>query len=427
MDTAPTTPKVLPISNLAENLIGSEVIKIAGEINARKAAGETIYNLTIGDFDPSVFPLPEKLTAAVVKAYQDGHTNYPQANGMAQLRNTLSDYIKDRLDLEYSPENILVSGGARPLIYASYRAVVDPGEKVIYPVPSWNNNHYAYLGGGDGVAVLTKPEDSFMPSAELLRPHIQKAGLVALCSPLNPTGTCFSDEDLSSICDLILEENKRRGDAKPVYLIYDQIYNELRLDGIDHVHPVQLRPEMRAYTIYIDGISKAYAATGVRVGWAYGPEFLMQKMKAILSHVGAWSPKPEQMACAEYLADKQEVDSIVKHHNTMLTERLEGLYRGLEVMKQSGLPIDVIAPEGALYLTVKIDVIGKTSAGGKHLQNAEDIAYWLIEDAGVGLVPFYAFGADRDYPWFRLSVGTTRMEDLPKILNQLEGALKTLS
>lgn len=427
MNTAPTTPETLPISDLAENLIGSEVIKIAGEINVRKAAGEVIYNLTIGDFDPSVFPLPEKLTSAVVAAYRDGHTNYPQANGMAELRNTLSVYIKDRLGLDYSPENILVSGGARPLIYATYRAVVNPGEKVIYPVPSWNNNHYAYLGGGDGIAVHTKPEDSFMPSADLLRPHIQEAGLVALCSPLNPTGTCFSAEDLSSICDLILEENARRGNAKPVYLLYDQIYNELRLEGIEHVHPVQLRPEMRAYTIYIDGISKAYAATGVRVGWAHGPEFLMQKMKAILSHVGAWSPKPEQMACAEYLADKDEVESTVKLHNLMLAERLEGLYRGLELMKQAGLPIDVIAPEGALYLTVKIDVLGKCAKSGKVLNNAEDIAYWLIEDAGVGLVPFYAFGADREYPWFRLSVGTTRMEDLPKILEQLESALKTLN
>ena len=152
----------------------------------------------------------------------------------------------------------------------------------------------------------------------------------------------------------------------------------------------------------------------------------MAKMKAILSHIGAWSPKPEQMACAEYLADEAEVGTVINKHRKMLTDRLEGLYRGLEDMKQAGLPTDVIAPEGALYLTVKVDVIGKTTTGGKSLNNAEDIAYWLIEDAGLGLVPFYAFGAERDYPWFRLSVGTTRMDDLPEILKRFEYALKSV-
>jgi aspartate aminotransferase len=99
----------------------------------------------------------------------------------------------------------------------------------------------------------------------------------------------------------------------------------------------------------------------------------------------------------------------------------------MEILKQNGLPMDVIAPEGALYLTVKVDVIDKTTAKGKFLSNAEDIAYWLIEDAGIGLVPFYAFGAEKDFPWFRISVGTTRTEDLPVILKRFENALKSVN
>jgi aspartate aminotransferase len=228
-----------PISNLAEGLVGSEVIKIAGEINARIAAGETIYNLTIGDFNSQIFPLPEKLTALIQKAYSDGHTNYPQANGMAPLRKTLSAYIEKRLGVSYDAEDILISGGARPLIYATFRALLNHGEKVIFPIPSWNNNHYSYLCGGNGIAVMTKPEESFMPSVDVFMPYIQEAGLIALCSPLNPTGTCFEKKDLEAICDMVLDENKRRGDGKPVYLMYDQIYNELRLEGINHYHPVQ--------------------------------------------------------------------------------------------------------------------------------------------------------------------------------------------
>ena len=188
-------------------------------------------------------------------------------------------------------KRILIAGGARPLIYGVFTTLIDPGDKVIFPVPSWNNNHYCHLLQAEPVLVETSVENHFMPTADELKPHVRGARMIALCSPLNPTGTVFRKKDLEDICDMILAENARRGSGtKKLYLMYDQMYWHLTYGDIRHYNPVSLKPAMREYTIYIDAISKVFAATGVRVGWAFGPSVIVDKMKAILSHIGAWAP-----------------------------------------------------------------------------------------------------------------------------------------
>jgi len=421
----PVTQAPVTVSDLAENLIGSEIIKIAGEINARIAEGEQITNLTIGDFDPKIYPLPADLLEEIIDAYRAGHTNYPMANGMENLRVAVSGYINDQQGLDYNKEDILISGGARPLIYATYRALVNPGEKVVFPIPSWNNNHYTYLSFAEQVIIDCKPESKFLPTAEEIAPHLADAALVALCSPLNPTGTSFSASELAKICDLILAENAKRDGRKPLYLLYDQIYSALTLRGSKHVDPVSLRPEMRPYTIYIDGISKAFAATGVRVGWAFGPNKVIAKMRALLSHVGAWSPKPEQIATAKFLANKHAVSATILRHRDMIAERVDKLYNGFSALREIGFPVDVIQAEGAMYLTVKIDLIGRTTPDGEILKDAEDVTMYLIRAAKVGMVPFYAFGASRQNPWFRISVGTLKMEQISDVIDGMRIALSS--
>src|SRR5438105_1260413 len=130
----------LIVSKLAENIIGSEIIKLAAEVNEKIKKGEKIYNLTIGDFNPKVFPIPAELKQGIINAYLDDQTNYPAADGMVELRLAVSKLLKERCDLEYKADEIVVAGGARPLIYALFRALVDPGDTVVFPVPSWNNN-----------------------------------------------------------------------------------------------------------------------------------------------------------------------------------------------------------------------------------------------------------------------------------------------
>ena len=225
MSTALENVLELKVSEMAENLVGSEIIKIAGEIRNKISQGEKIQNLTIGDFDPNIFPIPKKFQELIIKAYKNGETNYPPANGIPELRESVSHFLNSRENLNYSPDDILISGGGRPLIYATYQALIDPGDTVLFPVPSWNNNHYSHLSGAKKVAIKTKPENNFMPSAADFEPYIKEANLIAICSPLNPTGTVFSKDQLQEICDLVLQENRRRGEnEKPLYLLFDQIY-----------------------------------------------------------------------------------------------------------------------------------------------------------------------------------------------------------
>jgi len=196
-----------------------------------------------------------------------------------------------------------------------------------------------------------------MPTADEIRPFIQDATLLALCSPQNPTGTTFSKKALEEICDLVLEENERRGEEeKPLYVLYDQMYWVLTYGDTVHYDPVSLRPEMREYTIFIDGISKSCAATGLRVGWAFGPEHVIDKMKSIASHIGAWAPRPEQEAAAKFLQMKEEMTSYLTDFKEHLQIRLEGIYKGLKQLRSEGHNVDAITPQAALYLTVQFDL-----------------------------------------------------------------------
>lgn len=415
-------------SKLADGLKGSEIIKIAGEVNALKAQGEVIYNQTIGDFDPTIFPIPAELTEAIIDAYNDNQTNYPAANGMEVLRKAVSSYLAAHLKLEYSPNEILISGGARPLIYAIYQTILDIDDTVLYPVPSWNNDAYTYLSRNKAVIIETTPENKFMPTAEDIKPHLQHVNLIALCSPLNPTGTTFDKQTLLEISQLVVEENKRRTseNLKPLYVLYDQIYWQLTYGDIEHFNPVSLLPEMREFTIFVDGISKAFAATGVRVGWAFGPAHVIDKMKAMLSHIGAWAPKAEQIATANYLNQTVVVSSYIEHIKEELEYRLVAFYEGFERLKASGYPVRAIQPQAALYLTVQFDLIGRITASGQHLNTIQDVTGYLLIEAKLAIVPFYAFGTSEDSNWFRLSVGTAKKEDISTIFDLLEKALQKL-
>ena len=412
---------------MAGSLIGSEIIKIGNEVNDMIRKGEQICNLTIGDFDSSLYPIPQELEADITQAYQAGNTNYPPANGVLELRQTVSKFLETRLGLTYSPNDILVAGGSRPLIYATYMALIDPGDTVVFPVPSWNNNHYCHLSGAKPALVETRPENNFMPTAADVAPHLAGATLLALCSPLNPTGTVFSRADLLAICDLVIAENQRRGpDEKPLYIMYDQIYWLLTFGDTKHFDPVNLRPELREYVIYIDGISKALAATGVRVGYAFGPSLIIDKMKAILGHIGAWAPKAEQVATAHYLPQTEAVDGFLDQFRDKVQASLEALYAGFQQLKQQGYPVDAVAPMGAIYLTIKLDVLGKTTPAGQVLDTTQALTSYLIGEARLALVPFSAFGTAPTAPWFRASVGGASLESIQAALPRLKDALDKL-
>lgn len=403
-------------------------MRLGADIKEKIASGENIYNFTIGDFDSSVFPIPEELKEEIIKAYKNRYTTYPPAEGILLLRKSVSTFIKQRQGLDYNTNEILVAAGGRPLIYALYRAIVDKDDKVIYSVPSWNNNHYVHFTEGEHHVIETTVESNFMPLAADIKPHVKGASLIALCSPLNPTGTIFKKEELEAICDLVIEENNRRlPEEKRLYVMYDQMYGELTFGNSIHYDPVTLRPAMKDYTIFIDGISKSFAATGVRVGWALGPQYVLSKMKAINSHIGAWSPMAEQHATAEYLLQTTAIHKYLTYFKSEIELRLVQIYEGFKKLKSDGFCVDAVTPEAAIYLTVQINFAGKKTENGVLLEKQKDVTDYILNKAGLAVVPFYAFGTSESSNWYRLSVGTCKKEEITGMLDKLKECLKKLN
>ncbi|NOJ94769.1 aminotransferase class I/II-fold pyridoxal phosphate-dependent enzyme [Corallococcus sp. CA049B] len=410
------------VSTMVRGLVGSEILRIAAEIRELVAKGNKVCNLTVGDFNPKEFPVPDGLRDQIGAALQGGETNYPPSDGVLDLRQAVQRFYERSLGLKYPLEGITIAGGARPVIYAIFRAVLDPGDVVVYPVPSWNNNHYAHMLGAKSVVVTTDAAAGFMPTLAQLEPHLSSARLLCLCSPLNPTGTMLDPEALRAICQRIVEENRAREGRgqKPLILMYDHIYWVLTF-GKKHVTPVELVPEMAPYTVFVDGISKAFAATGVRVGWGVGAPTLISRMRDVLGHVGAWAPKAEQVATARYLDDVPATEAFLTTMRQRVDQRLEALYKGFQRMKDAGLPVEAIAPQGAIYLTVRFDVVGKDG-----LATNDAIRKRLLEKARFAVVPFQAFGLQEDTGWFRLSVGATSVAEIEEAMPRVEATVREI-
>ena len=185
-------------------------------------------------------------------------------------------------------------------------------------------------------------------------------------------------------------------------------------------------PELKEYTIYIDGISKAFCATGVRVGWAFGPSLIIDKMKGVLSQIGAWSPIAEQFATAQYLNQPNIVDADLEKTKAAIYERLQRMHEGFQTLKKEGFLIDSIEPMAAMYLTIQFNLKGKITAEGNELKTTQDMSDFLLQKAALAVVPFAAFGADRESNWYRLSVGTCKLETIPAMFSQLRNALSEL-
>jgi aspartate aminotransferase len=411
------------LSALARGVVGSEILRIAGEIRAVQATGVPVCDLTIGDFDPKYFPIPKELLEATRKALEAGQTNYPPAEGILPLREAVLRLYERDLGLTYPVDSIVIAAGARPLLYGAYRTLVDPGDIAIYPVPTWNNNHYAYLSGAHGVPVPVTAASNFFPTPDQLRPHLSSARLLILNSPLNPTGTVISKQALTAITAMVLEENRRReaSGKRPLYFVFDQVYRTLTFGLATHHTPVEVVPESAPYVIFLDAISKAFCATGMRVGWGVMPPAMRKRVSDILGHVGAWAPKAEQVGVAALLNKPEAVQVFRDSVRQKLSQRFEALYGGMMDMKKDGFPVDAIEPQGAIYLSARFDLCGR-NVNGTVLKTNDDVRRLLL-GAGLGVVPFQAFGLAGESGWFRLSVGAVSMDDIAAAFPRLRALL----
>ena len=429
--TAPRTSKAAPdvtrLSDLTTTLRPSLILTVAAEIRQMAATGNAVCNLTVGDFDPKQFPVPERLSRRLSELVRT-ETNYPPSSGMPQLRAAVPKFYREWLGLDYTDANVLICSGGRPIIYGAYRVLVNPGDKVVYPTPSWSNEYYTPIVEGQAVEVPCGPESGFLATAENLAPHLGDARLLVLCSPMNPAGTLFSEAQLAGICDAVLAENRRRqaSGTKPLYILYDQMYWMLTFGGGKHYTPVGLRPELKDYTVFVDGISKSFAATGLRVGWAVGPADVIKAMSDFLTHVGAWAPRPEQLATAELLAHTDEIKAFHKVMLPGLQERLGLLADGIAALKRDGFPVDSTPPRGSIYLSARFGLNGRKGPDGTVLRTNDDVRRYLLHSCGLAAVQFQAFGFRDETGWFRLSAGAVSPDDIRALMPRLRAALEAV-
>lgn len=404
------------VTETVDGMRGSKILAIASSVRAMIAEGREVCNLTVGDFKPAEFPVPAKLVEETQSALEQGETNYPPSDGLPVLREAIADLYKRELGLDYGAAGVVVCSGARPVLYGTWRLFTNPGDKTVSFLPAWNVGYYAHLCQTDHHFIRTSPETNFFPTVEQVRESIKGARLLVMNSPLNPTGTVIDPDVLRGIANAIVEENRARGDAPPCMLMWDAVYWQLTKDQYPYYSPVQLVPEIAPYVVHIDAISKGFAATGLRVGWAVLPPYLQTKMKALIGHMGAWAGRPEQLATAALLNDPNAVSEYNQWIKAEIDARLDTLYSGIMELKAAGLPVDAIEPQGAIYLSFRVNLPGKTNEATRAL---------LLEDAGMAVVPFQAFDLNEDTGWFRISIGAVATEEIAPMLKRLATTIRT--
>jgi aspartate aminotransferase len=412
------------LSDCVRGLQESGILKITRGVRAMIARGETVVNLTVGDFDPRYFPIPKKLSQAIQNAIARGETNYPNPEGILVLRQAISDYVFRTSGVRYPVDSIVVCSGGRPVLYGAYRAVVNPGDKVLFSVPSWQNDAYSGLTGAESIVVEASAETGFQPTVDQIEPHLSEAAMLCICSPGNPAGTVMTREQLKDILDAVVAENKTREaeGRRPLFILHDQMYGSLVSKGQEHVYPAAIVPECARWLISLDGVSKAYAGTGLRLGWMLVAPAVGSRIRDLLSHAGAWAPRAEQVGVAEFLQDEEAIAEFRKEMDARLADRLQALHRGFDDLKKAGYPVDSINPQGAIYFSAQFRLHGK-SAGGKIIETDDDIRVLLLEKAGAAVVPFQAFGVQENTGWCRLSVGAVSMDEIEALFPRIRAFL----
>jgi aspartate aminotransferase len=217
------------LSSQVRGLQESGILRITRQVRQMLARGETIVNLTVGDFDPRYFPIPRQLSEAIQAAVGRGETNYPYPDGLPVVRQAISDYVARTAGIRYPIDAIVVCSGGRPVLFGAYHAIVNAGDKVLFSVPSWQNDAYSWLTGAESIVIEASHETGFQPTVDQFRPHLGEAAMVCICSPGNPTGTVMSRPQLEDILTAVVDENRKRESAgkRPLFILHDQMYGAL--------------------------------------------------------------------------------------------------------------------------------------------------------------------------------------------------------
>lgn len=395
--------------NLAEravNISPSPTLSIDAKAKKMVAGGMDVVNYGVGEPD---FDTPGHIKQAAIEAINKGMTKYTAVAGTDQLKNAIIKKFKDDNGLDYQPGQIVVSAGAKHSLYNAFQVLCQEGDEVILPAPYWVSYlEQIKLAGGAPIVIQTRAANGFKLTAEELESAVTpRTKLIILNSPSNPTGGVYTRDDLAALGEVLVKHN--------IAIISDEIYEKLVYDGLEHVSIASLSPELKDLTVVINGVSKSYAMTGWRIGYAAAPAPVAKAMADLQSHSTSNPTSIAQAASVAALSGTQEplkeMVAEFKRRRDYMLERVNAI-PGLSCGR----------PGGAFYLFPDMSQYTGRSYNGKIIGGAADLADILLEEAKVALVPGVAFGDDR---YFRLSYATS-MEKIKEGMDRIETLLSRL-
>jgi aspartate aminotransferase len=400
---AKKTVMAATISKIIQALEPSATLAMAAKARELKASGRTVYDFSVGEPD---FTTPAHICAAAKKAMDDGHTHYTASGGINELRAAVAKHYRGRHGLEYAPAQVVVSNGAKHSLHNAFTVLCDPGDEVIIPAPYWvSYAELVKLTGAKPVIVPTDEKNDFkLTPAQLRAACTSKTKILLLCSPSNPTGSMYSPAELGALADVVLE--------KDLVVISDEIYERLIYGDHKFASFATVRPGLAERTITVNGVSKAYAMTGWRIGWTLAPMNISKAMDSLQSQETSNPSSVSQFAALAALEGSQQCVDDMLVEFAKRREYVKG--------RLAKLP-NVTCPEmgGAFYAFFNIKAhLGRTY-GGVAVNNSADWCLQLLGQKGVALVMGSAFGAEG---YARLSFATS-LDVLEKGFDQIEAFL----
>ncbi len=386
----------------------SPIVEIFDRATQLRAEGRDLVDFSIGEPD---FDTPAHIRQAGAEAMENGLTRYTPTDGTATLKDAIRAKFTRDNGLEFSRAEIVVGAGAKPLLATAMQTVINPGEEVILSTPAWASHAgMIQLCGGQPVFVPTGPRDGFKLDAARLQAAITPATrMLLLCSPSNPAGAVYSAEELASLAEVIRRHPN-------MLVMSDDIYEHIVFDGREFATLASLAPDLGERILTVNGVSKAYAMTGWRIGYAGGPEWWTDGIRAVFSQTNGGPCSISQAAAAaalngpqDFLADWRET---YRRRRDLALEGLSGI-AGLEATR----------PEGAFYIWPNCGgLIGATRPDGRAIESSTDLASWFLE-AGVVVVPGAGFHSE---PYFRMSVATSQ-DNIREGIRRMKAACTALS
>jgi len=368
----------------------SPTIAVSQMARELKAAGHDVIGLGAGEPD---FDTPDNIKEAAIAAIRQGHTKYTAVDGISELKDAIAAKFKRENGLEYAPGEITVGTGGKQVLYNALLASLNPGDEVVIPAPYWvSYPDIVLLGGGKPVIVETKLEDGFKLTPQALEAAITpKTKWLIFNSPSNPSGAAYTHADLKALTDVLLRHDQ-------VWVLTDDMYEHLVYDGFEFATPVQVEPALRGRTLTMNGVSKAYAMTGWRIGYAGGPEQLITAMRKLQSQSTSNPSSISQWAAVEALNGPQD---FIAERADVFRQRRDLVVSMLNQAKGLNCP----TPEGAFYVYPSCQgCIDKVTPAGTPVTDDESFVTALLEEEGVAVVHGAAFGLS---PFFRISYATS--------------------